>query len=191
MKITFLLPIWWYNRDLFPLRNKYVVFVLKGVNNTQMSFIFTCMRMIQNKYCVNVFVEQHGMCVYTWYFCTNIPICGNLFKASIDCFSMGLKANIITRFRGGGGHSHTKWYEICYPPAFTATYKMDPKCCIIYHVTFSPLNSVTSAKDNPKWRILIVMALKLIPSNAVLKMLLTYLLLGTPKVRWKMTPPPL
>ena len=33
MKIkTFLLPIWWYNRDLFPLRNKYnVVFILNGL----------------------------------------------------------------------------------------------------------------------------------------------------------------
>ena len=33
MKIKkFLLPIWWYNRDLFPLRNKYnVVFVLNGL----------------------------------------------------------------------------------------------------------------------------------------------------------------
>ena len=28
-----MLPIWWYNRDLFPLRNKYnVVFVLNGLN---------------------------------------------------------------------------------------------------------------------------------------------------------------
>ena len=33
MKIKkFLLPIWWYSRDLFPLRNKYnVVFVLNGL----------------------------------------------------------------------------------------------------------------------------------------------------------------
>ena len=34
MKIKkFMLPIWWYNRDLFPLRNKYnVVFSLNGFN---------------------------------------------------------------------------------------------------------------------------------------------------------------
>ena len=34
MKIKkFLLPIWWYNRGLFPLRNKYFgVFVLNGLN---------------------------------------------------------------------------------------------------------------------------------------------------------------
>ena len=33
MKIKkFMLPIWWYNRDLFPLRNKYnVVFILNGL----------------------------------------------------------------------------------------------------------------------------------------------------------------
>ena len=32
MKIKkFLLPIWWYNRDLFPRSNKYVVFVLNGL----------------------------------------------------------------------------------------------------------------------------------------------------------------
>ena len=33
MKIKkFLLPIWWYNRDLFPLRNEYnVVFILNGL----------------------------------------------------------------------------------------------------------------------------------------------------------------
>ena len=32
MKIKFLLPIWWYNRDWFPLRNKYFgVFVLNGL----------------------------------------------------------------------------------------------------------------------------------------------------------------
>ena len=38
MKIKkFMLPIWWYNRDLFPLRNKYnVVFVLNG-NHTKRS----------------------------------------------------------------------------------------------------------------------------------------------------------
>ena len=36
MKIKkFLLPSWWYNRDLFPLRNKYnVVFVLNGIRAT-------------------------------------------------------------------------------------------------------------------------------------------------------------
>ena len=34
MKIkTFLLPIGWYNRDWFPLRNKYVVFVLNGLTH--------------------------------------------------------------------------------------------------------------------------------------------------------------
>ena len=37
MKIKkFLLPIWWYNRDLFPLRNKYnMVFVLNGINEAE------------------------------------------------------------------------------------------------------------------------------------------------------------
>ena len=35
MKIKkFLLPIWWYNRDLFPLKNKYnVVFILNGLKS--------------------------------------------------------------------------------------------------------------------------------------------------------------
>lgn len=28
-----LLPIWWYNRDLFVLSNKYVVFVFNGLKN--------------------------------------------------------------------------------------------------------------------------------------------------------------
>ena len=37
MKIKkFLLPIWWYNRDSFPLRNKYnVVFVLNGLSKQE------------------------------------------------------------------------------------------------------------------------------------------------------------
>ena len=42
MKIKkFLLPIWWYNRDSFPLGNKYFgVFVLNGLKNHEPTYMF-------------------------------------------------------------------------------------------------------------------------------------------------------
>ena len=50
MKIKkFLLPIWWYNRDLFPLRNKYNVFVLNGLKKTMS--IWHCVEKCNKRHC--------------------------------------------------------------------------------------------------------------------------------------------
>ena len=48
MKIkTFLLPIWWYNRGLFPLGNKYFgVFVLNGLKASQYYIIVLPMQLV-------------------------------------------------------------------------------------------------------------------------------------------------
>ena len=61
--------------------------------------------------------------------------------------------------RGGGG----SLVQSLLPTHVQPTYKMDPKQ-MVYRTMLhnAPLNGVTPTKHNPKWHILIVMALKMI-----------------------------
>ena len=78
------------------------------------------------------------------------------FEIKITKFCRALQNIVGPRVRGSLAHNYVTLQR---PP----TFKMDPKwrhaVCYILH----PINGVTPAKHNPKWRILIVMVLRLTP----------------------------
>ena len=73
MKIkTFLLPIWWNNRGLFPLGNKYFgVFVLNGLSKCmfkQTTTKHTQVRQIQKT------LQRHSFSYNTWAWCDQLDV---------------------------------------------------------------------------------------------------------------------
>ena len=72
-----------------------------------------------------------------------------------------VEAEEIGKVPGGVTHKCAIPTRVHAPTVFI---KKDPKLRILSHfVKFAPLNCATPAKHNPKWRIFIVIALKMIP----------------------------
>ena len=86
MKITkYLLPIWWYNRGSFPLRNEYFgVFVLNGLTE-HLWRVKEPFWLSSHNICYHIIFFKLSDLWVKWYFTSGFHICHH-FKAIVYCW---------------------------------------------------------------------------------------------------------